>query len=180
MISSLLLILIFISCVYENTDTETDIWHYKKTALVESLTFESVLYCCCSVMSDSVTPWTAAHQASLSFTISWSLLKLMSVGSMMPSKHLILCCPLLLPSIFPSIRFFSNELAVLIRWPKCWTSALVSVLLMNIQGSFPLGLTVLISLLSKGLSRVFSSTTVQKHQFFSAQPSLLSNSHICT
>ena len=66
-----------------------------------------------------VTPWTAAHQASLSFTISQSLLKLMSIESVMPSNHLILCCPLLLqPSIFPSIRVFSNESALCMRWPK--------------------------------------------------------------
>ena len=66
--------------------------------------------------------WTAAHQASLSFTISWSLLKLMSVESVMPSNHLILCCPLLLlPSIIPSIRVFSNELSLHIRWPKYWS-----------------------------------------------------------
>ena len=70
-----------------------------------------------SVMSDSTTPWTAAHQASLSFTISWSLFKLMSIEWMMPSNHLILCCPLLLPSIFPSIRVFSNESVLRIRWP---------------------------------------------------------------
>ena len=69
-----------------------------------------------------VTPWTAAHQASLSITNSQSLLKLMSIESMMPSNHLILCCPLLrLPSIFPSIRVFSNESALLIRWPKYWS-----------------------------------------------------------
>ena len=67
------------------------------------------------------TPWTATHQASLSFTISRSLVKLMSTESVMPSKHLILCRPLLLPSIFPSIRVFSNELAVRIRWPKYWS-----------------------------------------------------------
>ena len=68
------------------------------------------------------TPWTAAHQASLSFTISWSLLKLMSIELVMPSNHLILCCPLLLlPSIFPSIRVFSNELILSIRWPKYWS-----------------------------------------------------------
>ena len=66
-----------------------------------------------------ITPWTAAHQASLSFTISWSLLKLMSIESVMPSNHLVLCCPLLLlPSVFPSIRVFSNESALHIRWPK--------------------------------------------------------------
>ena len=72
-----------------------------------------------------VTPWTAAHQASLSFTISWSLLKLMPIELMMPSNHLILCLPLLLlPSIFPSIRVFSSELALWIRWPKYWIFSL--------------------------------------------------------
>ena len=70
----------------------------------------------------SVTPWTAAHQVSLSFTISWSLLKLMVIETVMPSNHLILCCPLLLlPSIFPSIRVFSNKLALHISWPKYWS-----------------------------------------------------------
>ena len=75
------------------------------------------------VMSDFfATTWTAAHQASLSFTISQSLLKLMSIGSVMPSTHLILCCPLLLlPSIFPSIRVFSKESVLCIRWPKYWS-----------------------------------------------------------
>ena len=73
-------------------------------------------------MCDSAAPWTVAHQASLSFTISLSLLKLMSIVSMMPSNHLILCCPLLLlPSIFPSIRVFSNESVLCIRWPKYWS-----------------------------------------------------------
>ena len=72
-------------------------------------------------MSKSATPWTAACQASLSFTISWSLLKLMSIELMMPSKHLFLCHPLLLlPSIFPTIRIFSSESALGIRWPNCW------------------------------------------------------------
>ena len=124
-----------------------------------------------------LTPWTAAGQTSLSFTISRSLLKLKSIESVMPSNYLILCHPLLLPpSIFPSIRVFSNQSALHIRW----TSASASVLPMNIQGWFPLGLTGLISLLSKGLSRVFSHTTVQKHQFFGAQPSFWSNPHIHT
>ena len=69
-----------------------------------------------------VTPWTAAHQASLSFTISWNLLKLMFIESVMPSNHLILCCSLLLlPSIYPRIKVFSNELALHIRWPKYWS-----------------------------------------------------------
>ena len=76
----------------------------------------------CSVVSDSATPWTAAHQASLSITISQSLLKLMPIESVMPTNHLILCCPLLLlPSIFPGIRVFSSELTLCIRWPKYWS-----------------------------------------------------------
>ena len=111
-----------------------------------------------------VTPWTTARQASLSFTNSRSLLKLMSIELVMPSNHLILCRPLLLlPSISPSIRVFSKELALCIRWPKCWTSTKASVLLMNIQDWSPLGWTGVISLQSKGLSRVLSNTTVQKH-----------------
>ena len=94
---------------------------------------------------------------------------------------LIPCCPLLLlPSIFPSIRVLSNELALQIRWPKYWSFSFSISPYMNIQGWFPLGFIGLISLQSKGLSRVFSSTTVQKHQFFGAQPSLSSNSHIHT
>ena len=126
-----------------------------------------------------VTSWTEAHQDPLSFTISQSLLKLMSVELMMLSNHLMLCCPiLLLPSSFPSIRGFSNELALHIRWPEYLASA--SVLPVNIQGWFPLGLTGLISLQSKGLPRVFSSTAVWKHQFFGAQPSLWPSSHIST
>ena len=127
------------------------------------------------------TPWTAAHQASLSITISQSLFKLMSIESVMPSNHLILYRPLLLlPSVFPSIRVFSNELALCIRCQNIGASASASVLPMNIQDWFPLGWTGLVFLQSKGLSRVFSSTIVRKHQFFSAQPSLWSNSHIHT
>ena len=73
-------------------------------------------------MSDFVTPWTAACQASLSFTISWSLLECLSIESMMPSNHLILCRSILLPpSVFASIRDFSNELTLHIRWPKYWS-----------------------------------------------------------
>ena len=125
----------------------------------------------------SATSWTAAHQASLSITNSWSLLKLLSIESVMPSNHLILCCPLLPPSIFPSIRVFSNESALPIKWPKYWSFSYRSVLPMNIQNLFPLGWTVWISLQSKG---VFSNTTVQKHQLFSAQPSLWSKSKIHT
>ena len=113
------------------------------------------------------TPWTATCQASLSFTISWSLLKSLSTELVMPSNHLILCCPLiLLSSIFLSIRVFSNESALRIRWPSIGASVSASVLPMNIQDWFPLGLTGLIFLLSKGLSRVFSNTTNWRHQFF--------------
>ena len=114
-------------------------------------------------------------------TNSQSLLKLMSINSVMPSNHLILCCPiLLLPSIFPRIRVFSNESVLCIRWPSIGVSASTSVLPVNTQDWFPLGLTGWISLQSKGPSSVFSNTTVQKHQFFSTQPSLWFNSHICT
>ena len=107
------------------------------------------------------TPWTIARQAFLSFTIFCSLLKLMSTESVMPSNYLILCHPLLLlPSIFPSVRVFSNESALHIRWPKYWSLSISPP--MNIQDWFPLRLTGLISLQSTGLSRVFSSTTIRK------------------
>ena len=107
-------------------------------------------------------------------TISWSLLKLMSFELVMPSNHPILCCPLLLlSSTFPSIRVFSVSLLFVSDGQRIGASASVAVLPMNIQGWFPLGLTGLISLLYKGLSRVFSSTTIRKHQFFGTQPSFM-------
>ena len=139
----------------------------------------------CSVLSCVwlfVTSCTAAHQAFLSFTINQSLSKLMSIESMMPSNHLILCCPLLLlPSIFPSIRVFSNESSLFTSGGQSiGASASASVFPTNIQDWFPLGWTGLISLQSKGLSRVSSSTTVQKHQFFSTKLSSQSNIHIHT
>ena len=116
---------------------------------------------------------TAACWASLSITNSWSLLKPMSIASVMPSKHLILCCPLLsMHSIFPSIRVFSNESVLHIRWPKYWSFSFSIILPMNIQDWFSLGWIDWLSLQSKGLSRVFPNTTVQKHQFFSTQLSL--------
>ena len=113
-----------------------------------------------------VTPWTAACQTSLSFAIFLSLIKLMSIELVMPSNHLILCRSLfLLPAILPSIRIFSNESTLHIWRPKYWR---FSTSLSNAySGLIPLGLTGLISSLSKGLSRVFSSTTIRKHQFFS-------------
>ena len=117
------------------------------------------------------TPWTAAHQASLSITNSRSLLKLKSIQLVMQSSHLILCRPLFLPpSIFPGIRGFPNESVLHIRWPKYWSFSF-NISPSN-EYSFPLGWTSWISLPSKGLSRVFSNTTVQKHQFFSVQLSL--------
>ena len=126
--------------------------------------FSSVQLLCCVQLF--VTPWTAARHTSLCITSSPSLLKLMSIKLVMPSNHLILCSPLLLlPSIFPSIRVFSNESFFTPGVQRIGASASASVLPMNIQDWFPLGLTSLISLLSKGLSGVFSSTTVQKHQF---------------
>ena len=111
------------------------------------------------------TPWTEVRQASLSITNSWSLLRLMSIESVMPSNHFILCrLLLLLPSIFPSIRVFSNESVLCIRWPQSiGVSASASVLPKNIQDWFPVGWTDWVFLQSKGLSRVFSNTTVQKH-----------------
>ena len=120
----------------------------------------------------------AAHQASLSITNSWSLFKLSSIESMMPSTHLILCHPLLLPSIFLCNQGLFQWVSSLHHVAK--DSASRSVHPMNIQDWFPLELTGLISLLFKGLSRVFSNITVQKHQFFGAQISLWSNSHIHT
>ena len=112
------------------------------------------------------TPWTVPHKASLSFTISWSLLKLMSFESVMPSNHLILCRPLssCLQS-FPASEYFPMSRLFASGGPSIGASALASVLPMNTQDWFPLALTSLISLLYKGLSRVFSSSTVWKHQF---------------
>jgi len=120
------------------------------------------------------TPWTTAHQASLFFTISWSLLKLVSIKSVMPSNHLILCCPLLLlPSIFPSIRVFSNESVLPIRWPKYWNFSFSISPSNEYLGLISFRIDWFDLLAVQGLSRVYSNTTVQKHQLFSAQPSLL-------
>ena len=128
--------------------------------------------CCCSVTQSCptlATPWTAARQASLSITNSQSLPKLVSIESVMPSNHLILCCPLL---HLPASGSFSVSQFFILVGQKLGVSVSASVLPMNIQDQFPLGLTGLIFLQSKGFSRVFSNTTVQRHQFFGAQPSL--------
>ena len=109
-----------------------------------------------------------------------SLFKFMSIESVMPSYHLILCHPLLLPLVSPSVRVLSNESVLCSMWPKYRSSCFSIILPMNIQDWFPLGLTGLISLQTKGLSRVFSSPPVWRHQFFSAQSFLLFSSYICT
>ena len=128
------------------------------------------------------TPWTAAKQASLSFTISPSLLKLMSIKSLMSSNHLILCHPLLLlPFIFPSIRVFSRELVLRIKWPKYWSFSF-SINPSNEYSGFISFRMEWLDLLAvqETLTRVFSNTIVQKHQFFSAQLPLWFSSHIYT
>jgi len=131
----------------------------------------------CSVMSDSATPWTAARPTSLSITISQSLLKLMSIEAVMPSNHLILLSSPLPPAFnLSQHQGLSNE-SVLCSGGQS-TGASATVLPMNIQDWFPLGLDGLISSQSKRLSRVFFNTTVQEHQFFGTQTSLWSNSHI--
>ena len=122
---------------------------------------------------DCSTPVLPVHhqpQASLSITNSQSLLKLMSIKSVVPSNHLILCRPLLLlPSIFPSIRVFSNESVLCMRWPKYWSFSFSISPSSEHPGLISFGWTGWISLQSKGLSRVFFNTIVQKYQFFDAQ-----------
>ena len=135
------------------------------------INFLTSLYQLCSVQSFScvqlfATPWTAACQASLSITNWWSWRKLMSIESVMPSNHLIFCHPLLLlPTIFPSIRVFSVSQFFTSGGQSIGVSVSISVFPMNTRDWFPLGLSGWISLQSKGLSRVYSNTTVKKHQF---------------
>ena len=145
------------------------------------LKFQILLLFSCSVMSDSLRSHGLQHaRLPCPFTISQSFLRLMSIELVMPSNHLFLCHPFLfLPSVFPSIRVFSNESALCIRWPKYWSFSFSISPSNEYPGliSFRVGL---ISLHSKGLSRVFSNTTVWRYQFFGPQPSLWSNSHIHT
>ena len=127
------------------------------------------------------TPWIAAHQASLSITNSWSLLKLMSIRSVMATSHLILCHPLLLlPPNPSSISVFSNESTLHRRWPKYWSFSFSISPSNEHPGLMSFRMDWLDLLSVKGLSRVFSNTTVQEHQFSSAQLSSQSNSHIHT
>ena len=128
-----------------------------------------------------VTPWIEACQASLSITKSQSSLKVMPIESVMQSSHLTLCCHLLLLlPIPPSIRIFSNDSTLCMRWPKYWSFSFSISPSNEYSGLISFRMTGVISLQPKGLSRVFSSTIIQKHQFLSAQPSLWYNSHICT
>ena len=139
--------------------------------------------CCCSVTKSCPTlcnSCTAALQAPLSPTCPGvAQTHVHRVGDAIQPSHRLLPL-LLLPSIFLSIKVLSNESTLCTGWPKCWSFSFSMSPSMDIQGRFPLGLTGLISLLSKGLSRVFSSTPVWKHQLFQAQPSLWSNSDVHT
>ena len=126
------------------------------------------------------TPRAATHQASLSSANSQSLLKPMATESMMPSNQLILCHPLLLLSILPSIRVFSNESALRIRWPKYWSFSFSISPSNEYSGLISFRIDWFDLLGVQGTPRVFFSTTIQKDQFFGAQPSLWSNSHIYT
>ena len=144
---------------------------WTEVATCQKFIFSSV-HLSCSVVSNS-------SQASLSITKSRSPPKPMSTESVIPSNHL--CRPLLfLPSIPPSIRVFSNESALRIRWPEYWSFSLNISLSSEHPGLISFRMDWLDLLQSKGLSRIFSNTTIQKHQFFGAQLSSQSNSHIHT
>ena len=128
-----------------------------------------------------VTPWTAACEASLSITNSWSLLIFMSIELVVPSNHLILCHPLLLlHSIFLRVRVFSNKSVLHMRQPNYWSFSFSISPSNEYSGLISFRMDWLDLPAVHGLSRVFSNTTVQKHQFFRAQLSLQSNSHIHT
>ena len=172
---------LFVSPLIQNIDTHIHILYtyaYNFIFFIYMYIYIPLYTCISSVQLLSrvhlfATPQTTARQASLSVANSRNLLKLMSITSVMPSNHLFLCRPLLVPpSIFPSIRVFSNESILHISGVGVGVSASASGLPMNIQDWFPLGLTGWISLQSKRLSRVLSNTTVQKHQFFGTQLSL--------
>ena len=137
--------------------------------MLNSVQFSSVTQSCPTLS----TPWTAACQASLSITNSQSLLKLMSIESVMPSNHLILCCPLLLlPSIFPSIRVFSNESALCIRWPKYWSFSFNISPSSEYSGLISFRMDWLDLLILQRTLKSLLQHTDQKHQFFSTQLSL--------
>ena len=145
-------------------------------------TFSSVQFSSVQLLSYVrlfVTPWTAARQASLSITNFQSLLKLMSIESVMPSNHLILCRPLLLlPSIFPSIRVFSNESVLRIRWPKYWSFSFNISPSNEYSGLISFRMDWLDLLVGQGTLKSLLQHHSSKHQFFSTQLSLWFNSYI--
>ena len=159
-------------------------WEHHSSELYQILRHHSVQFSSVQSLSHVwlfATPWIAARQASLSITNSWSSLRLMSIESVMPSSHLILCCSLLLlPPVLPSIRVFSNESTFHMRWPKYWSFSFSISLSNEHPGLISFRMDRWTSLQSKGLSRVFSNTTVQKHQFYGSQLSSETNSHIHT
>ena len=132
--------------------------------------------CCCSIVKSCLTfcsPWIVAHQAPLPSSISQSLLKFMSTEIVMLSNYLIFCCPLLLlPSIFPSIRVFSNESTLCIKYPKYWSISFSISPFIESSGLISFRIDWFDFMQPKRLSRVFCSTTVRSHQFFGVQPSL--------
>ena len=135
------------------------------------------------IVSDSLWPHglTVACQASLSFTISWNLLKFLSTESVTLANHLILCFPLLLlPLIFPSIRVFSNELALSIRWPKYWSFSFRISPSNEYSGLISFWIDRFDLLSFQGTFKSLPQITIQKHQFFNIQPSTWSNSHMHT
>ena len=143
--------------------------------LLSSVQFSSVTQSC-----PIMTSWTAAHQVSLSITNSQNLCKLISTDSVVPSNHLILYPPFLLPSVLPSIRVFSNQSFLHIRWPKYWSFSFSISPSNEHPGLISFRIDWMDTLQSNGFSRVFSNTTVQRHQFFGTQLSLYSDSHIHT
>ena len=158
----------------EHIESESEVggcWGYKRstgqvTILGKwTIQFSSVSQLCPTFCD----PMDCSTPGFLSITSSRRLLKLMSIKSVMPSRHLILCHPLLPPSVFPSIRVFSNESVLHIRWPKYWSFSFSISPSNEYSGLISLGWTGWISLQSEGLLRVFSNTTVQKHQFFGTQ-----------
>ena len=154
-------------------------WLYTLTVIL--LNYYS--FCCsgAQLCLNFVTQWTAARRASLSFTISQSLLKLMSIESMMPSNHLILCHPFFLwPSIFSSISVFSSELVLCIRWPKYWNFSFSICPSNKYSGMNFFRIDTFDFLAVLRTLKSFSSTMIWKYQFFGTQPSLQSSSLICT
>ena len=165
-------------------------WGFKGGEAAGALTEEdscsasSVQFCSVQPLSSVrlfETPWITARQASLSITNSWSSLRLTSIESVMPSSHLILCTPLLLlPPIPPSIRVFSNESTLHMRWPKYWSFSFSIILPKETPGLISFRMDWLDLLAVQGTLKCLLNTTIQKHQFFDTQPSSQSNSHIHT